>query len=294
MNAKTQYRLNAMDLDILLALVRAGTLADAGQRLGVDGSTVFRSIQRIERGLGQRLFDRSRTGYRPSELTLQLVGHAERIEAELEDARSALQQEPEQVSGLVRITSTDTIMNNLVVPALQFIYQLHPQLRFELHAGNELANLTRRDADIAVRATSRPPAHLVGKSLGDIRIAVFAQRVSGIASLEDALSAQVPWIAPDDALPEHPSVMWRKRNYPKIEPVYRVSSIATVMESVAAGLGIGVIPLFMAAARDDLISLTPPLDDYQTQLWLLTHVESRHLRRIATVFTHLAQQITLV
>lgn len=293
MNAKTQYRLNATDLDILLALVRAGTLADAGQRLGVDGSTVFRSIQRIERGLGQRLFDRSRTGYLPSELTLQLVGHAERIEAELEDARSALQQEPEQVSGLVRITSTDTIMNSLVVPALASIYRVHPNLRFELHTGNELANLTRRDADIAVRATSRPPAHLVGKSLGGIRIAVYARRESGFTTLEDALNVQIPWIAPDDALPEHPSVMWRKRNYPKIEPVYRVSSIATVMESVAAGLGIGVIPLFMAAARDDLISLTPPLDDYQTQLWLLTHVESRHLRRVATVFTHLAQQIEL-
>lgn len=293
MTAKTQYRLNATDLDILLALVRAGTLADAGQRLGVDGSTVFRSIQRIERGLGQRLFDRSRTGYLPSELTLQLVGHAERIEAELEDARSALQQEPEQVSGLVRITSTDTIMNSLVVPALAFIYHVHPNLRFELHTGNELANLTRRDADIAVRATSRPPAHLVGKSLGGIRIAVYARRESGFTTLDDALVAQIPWIAPDDALPEHPSVMWRKRNYPKIEPVYRVSSIATVMESVAAGLGIGVIPLFMAAARDDLISLTPPLDDYQTQLWLLTHVESRHLRRVATVFTHLAQKIEL-
>lgn len=293
MNAKTQYRLNAADLDVILALVRAGTLADAGQRLAVDGSTVFRSIQRIERGLGQRLFDRSRTGYLPSELALQLVSHAERIEAELEDARSALQQEPEQVSGLVRITSTDTIMNSLVVPVLQSIHRMHPQLRFELHTGNELANLTRRDADIAVRATMRPPAHLVGKSLGGIRIAVFAQRASGLINLEDALTAQVPWIAPDDALPEHPSVLWRKRHYPKVEPIYRVSSIATVMESVVAGLGIGVIPLFMAAGREDLNALTPSLEDYQTQLWLLTHVESRHLRRVATAFTHLAQQIRL-
>lgn len=294
MNANTQYKLNAADLDILLALVRAGTLADAGQRLGVDGSTVFRSIQRIERGLGQRLFDRSRLGYLPLELTLELVAHAERIEAELEEARSALQLEPEQVSGVVRITSTDTIMNSLVVPALASINILHPQLRFELHAGNELANLTRRDADIAVRATLKPPEHLVGKSLGGIRIAVFAQRASGLTTLEEVLETQVPWIAPDDALPEHPSVLWRKRHCPKVEPVYRVSSIATVMESIAAGLGVGVVPLFMAAGREDLIALTPALDDYQTQLWLLTHTESRHLRRVSTVFAHLAQQIVLV
>ena len=66
MNARTQYRLNAMDLETVLSLVRAGTLAGAGERLGVDPSTIFRSVQRIERGLGQRLFERSRSGYLPT------------------------------------------------------------------------------------------------------------------------------------------------------------------------------------------------------------------------------------
>ncbi len=62
MNAQTQYKLTAADLDLLLSVVRAGTLADTGKRMGVDASTIFRAIQRIERGLGQPLFERSRSG----------------------------------------------------------------------------------------------------------------------------------------------------------------------------------------------------------------------------------------
>lgn len=284
MNAKTQYKLNANDLDTILALVRSGTLAEAGARLGVDGSTVFRSIQRIERGLGQRLFERSRAGYLASEFAKQLANHGERIEAELETARSSAQQAPEQVSGIVRITSTDTIMNSLVVPTIKSIHLTHPQLQFELHTGNELVNLTRREADIAIRATLKPPPHLVGKQLGIIRVALFAEKNSPLNSVEDAINSNAPWIAPDDALPDHPSVKWRKNHFPKIIPTYSVSSILTVMESVSAGLGVGVIPLFMAAHRQDLKQISEPLEECNTQLWILTHSESRHLRRVSTVF----------
>lgn len=68
--------------------MRAGTLAEAAQRLGIDASTIFRSVQRIERGPGQRLFERSRSGYRATPLGAQLARHAERIESELATARS--------------------------------------------------------------------------------------------------------------------------------------------------------------------------------------------------------------
>jgi DNA-binding transcriptional LysR family regulator len=159
MNASTQYKLAAADLEIVLALVRCGTLADSGERLGVDASTVFRSLQRIERGLGQALFERTRSGYQASELAQSLAEHGEQLEAALESARSAAQLRPDEVSGTVRITTTDTILHGLVAPALKELSALHPMLDFELHTGNELASLTRRDADIAVRATKRPPQH---------------------------------------------------------------------------------------------------------------------------------------
>ena len=293
MNAKTQYDLSPTDLQAVLALQRGGNLAQAGERLGVDASTVFRTVQRIERGLGQTLFERSRTGYLPTELGQSLAEHAEQLEAALEAARSAVALRPEQVSGTVRITTTDTILHGLVAPALKSLCTSHPRLAFELHTGNELASLTKRDADIAVRATKRPPQHLVGKHVGPIRMALYAAKKGSVKHYADVQADKAPWIAPDDALPEHPSVVWRRRHFPKATPRYRVNSILTVMELVALGLGVGMVPVFLTQGRADLRQLSDVIDECQTELWLLTHPESRHLRRVSTVFGHLAQALAL-
>jgi DNA-binding transcriptional LysR family regulator len=293
MIANAQYKLGAGDLEIVLALVRAGSLAGAGERLGVDASTVFRSIRRIERGLGQRLFERSRAGYAASELAQILAEHAEQMETRLEQARSAAQTAPDQVAGTVRISTTDTILHGLIAPVLLTLADVHPLLGYELHAGNELTSLTRRDADIAVRATQHPPPHLVGKHIGPIHVALYAGTAGPVRRYEEVEAGRAAWIAPDDALPGHPSVLWRKRHHPKAVPRYRVNSILTVMALVAAGMGVGVLPVFLAQSRRDLVALTDILDECRTELWLLAHPESRHLRRVATVFRHLSENLRL-
>ena len=293
MIAKTQYRISPADLEITLALVRGGTLASAGERLGIDASTVFRSLQRIERGLGRALFERTRSGYLANELASELAEHAERMEAALEAARSSAEAAPAQISGTVRITTTDTVLHGLVGPALRSLQITHPLLGYEIHTGNELASLTRRDADIAVRATKRPPQHLVGKHIGPIRVAVYAAKRGGARKFAEVEAGKSDWIAPDDALPEHPSVVWRKRHYPKLAPRYRVNSILSVLELVALGLGVGIVPLFLAEGRSDVIRLTEALDECETELWLLTHPESRHLRRVGAVYSHLAQTMKM-
>ena len=293
MIAKTQYRMSPGDLEVALALVRGGTLASAGERLGVDASTVFRSLQRIERGLGRALFERTRSGYLVTELGAELAKNAETMEAALEAARSSAQAAPGQISGTVRITTTDTVLHGMVAPALHALQKVHPLLSYELHTGNELASLTRRDADIAVRATKRPPQHLVGKHIGPIRVALFTAKRGSVRKFADVEAGQADWVVPDDALPEHPSVLWRKRHFPKANPRYRVNSILSVLELVAQGLGVGIVPLFLADGRKDVMRLTDALDECETDLWLLAHPESRHLRRVGAVYSHLAQAMRM-
>ena len=293
MIAKSQYRMSPRDLEVTLALVRGGTLATAGERLGTDASTVFRSLQRIERGLGRPLFERTRSGYLATELATELAEHGEQMEVALEAARSSVEAAPAQVSGTVRITTTDTVLHGLVGPALRSLHAVHPLLSYDLHTGNELASLTRRDADIAARATKRPPQHLVGKHIGPIRVALYAARRGGARKFADVEAGKADWIAPDDALPEHPSVVWRKRHFPRAAPRYRVNSILSVLELVALGLGVGIVPLFLADGRSDVVRLTEPLDESETQLWLLTHPESRHLRRVGAVYSHLAKTMKM-
>jgi DNA-binding transcriptional LysR family regulator len=293
MNAKLQYKISAPDLETILALTRTGKLADAGERLQIDASTVFRALQKIEKGLGQQLFERSRTGYKPLELAQELATRAENMEFELESARSVAQIDPEKVAGSVRITSTDTVLHGLIGPLLQRLKVLHPLLSFDLHTGNELASLTKRDADIAVRATKKPPQHLIGKHLGPIKVALYASKKSRIRKADSAAISKSVWIAPDEALPDHPSVIWRKKHFPKLSPTYRVSSILSVAELVAQGLGIGVLPVFLANTRNDLKLLSETIEESQTELWLLTHTDARHLRRVSAVYSFISQELNL-
>ncbi|MGH8782336.1 LysR family transcriptional regulator [Paraburkholderia sp.] len=287
----TQYELTPADTQTVLALVRAGTLAEAALRLGLDASTVFRSVQRIERGLGQRLFERSRTGYRATPLGLQLARHAERIETELAAARSSVQAAGHRVAGPVHVTTTDTVLYGLLLPMLRDLADLHPALSFELTADNTLASLTKRDADIAIRATRRAPGHLIGKQVGPVHVAVFAAKSTGIRSGDPDALAHCDWVAPDGSLGNHPSVQWRKRHCPDVQPRYWTNSVMAVLELVAGGFGVGIVPVFLARGRDDLVQLTPPLDEAEAQIWVLAHPESRHLPHVAAVYAYIAERL---
>lgn len=277
---------------MLLALVRGGTLAEAASRLGADASTVFRAVQRIEKNLGQRLFERSRRGYLPSDAMLDIARHAERIEMELEAARATARRPSDEVSGRVRVTTTDSVLRGLVLPCLPALARQHPLLQLELRAGNELVSLSRRDADLALRATPKPPDHLIGRKLGTIRFVACTAKPSKPSRKPIALDA-LDWIAPDEAMPEHPSVRWRRKHYPKLAPRHLVDGLVGVADAIQAGLGVGVVPLFMLQGAPQLVALTAPLEGCASDLWLLAHPESRHLRRIAAVYEHFAQGIRL-
>ncbi len=272
----------------------ARTLARAGERLGVDASTVFRSLKRVERKLGQRLFERGRGGYLPDELATQLAGHAEEMEVALESARSSIEKVPSQVSGAVRISTTDVLLHGLIAPALATLRQTHPLLAFDLHTSNELVNLTRRDADVAVRATRRPPQHLVGRKLGTIEVAVYAAKRRGAAKWADVEAERTDWIGVDDAMPgTSVGRVAAPALSQKVVPRFKVGSILSVLEFTALGIGVGILPLFLGEGRRDLVRLTDALTDAETDLWLLAHPESRHLRRVSVTYTHLSQAIRL-
>lgn len=289
--ARTQYQLTAADLEVVLALVRGGTLAQAAERSGSDPSTVFRALQRVERRLGQRLFERTRQGYLPTEAASEVARHAERIETELEAARAAAAGSAAPVAGRVRLTTTDSVLRGLVLPQLPALARQHPLLQLELRTTNELMSLTRRDADLAVRATPRPPEHLVGRHLGTLRFAVCGLR-SAHARRPQTLDG-LDWIAPDEAMPEHPSVRWRRRHLPRLAPRHLVDGIVGVVDAIKAGLGVGVLPLFMLDVEPQLKALSPPLEGCESSLWLLAHPEARHLRRIAAVYQHLGEALRL-
>lgn len=287
-NAATQYQLEFPDLALILALVRGGSLARAAQLLKVDVSTVFRAVRRLETSLGQQLFEKSRAGYLPTSLAQTLAEQAERAEQALEAARIGVEQGGEVVSGTVRLTCTDSVLQGLLLPALAQFMPNYPALTIELSTSNDFANLSRRDADIALRLTRTPPEHLVGRELAKISYRVCASQ-RYLQKVEAADLAALTWIAPDDFLPDHPTVAWRRQQLPGVTPSYRCNSMLSVTELVRAGLGVAALPDFLIG--DGLQALSEPLHGYDTALWLLTRPDCRALRSVVTLFDELGRAL---
>ncbi|AZF38900.1 Transcriptional regulator, LysR family [Pseudomonas sp. R4-39-08] len=289
LNAAVHYQVDYNDLSLVLALVRGGTLARAAGLLRVDVSTVFRAVRRLEAALGQTLFEKNRAGYLPTGLATHLAQQAERAELALEAARIGVEQGGEVISGTVRLTCTDAVLQGLLLPALARFMANYPALILELSTSNDFANLSRRDADIALRLTSKPPEHLVGRCLGTVTYQVCASADYALRHAGQEL-ADLAWIAPDDFLPDHPTVAWRREHLPGVRPGYRCNSMQSVTELVRAGLGVAALPDFLIG--DGLQPLGCALAGHDTALWLLTRPDCRALRSVVTLFDELGRHVS--
>jgi DNA-binding transcriptional LysR family regulator len=283
--------LQAGELALVLALIRGRTLHGAAERLGVDASTVFRAIRRLEKALGETLFDRGRQGYVPTPLALDLGGYAERIESQLQEARAAASRSSGEPAGVLRVTTTDTVLHRLLLPLAARFAQQHPGIELELVATNQLANLSRREADVAIRATRKPPEHLVGVKLGVLRAAVFASKA--YLARGKPYPDGADWIALDDSLPDHPSQNWRRRRLPHLPARHRVNSVMSVAGAVMAGMGVGVVPLFVFDGDEQVEIVEGPLDELDTDLWCLAHPDARDLQRVKLWFAFLREHVQL-
>lgn len=284
------------DLALVLALVRGRTLAEAGRRLGLDTSSVFRAVKKLEQRLGLTLFDRSRQGLVPGELALALAQRAEAVEAELEQARALLSGgDGQAVAGTLRVSCSDITLAGLLMPLLPAFTRAWPAVELELLASNQLARLDRREADVVLRGTRQPPEHLVGVRLGTLRSALWASQAYLDGLAPGTGPEAMAWATPDadPALPDYPSRRWRLARYPQLVPRLRCDGMLAVAQAVQAGVAVGVAPYFLMDRRPGLVDLSGHLPEVDTELWLLTHPDVRHLRRVKVFFDFVRQQLVL-
>ncbi len=272
------------DLRVVLALARGRTLEAAALRLGADPSTVFRRARAVEKRMGVKLFERSREGYLPTEAGAAAVQAAERVESEVLGLEERIGSGDAAPAGALRVTTTDTIQNDLLVPRLGEFVARYPEVRIELAATNLFADLTKRDADVALRPTRKPPGHLVGRSLGAVPWAVYAPRALARSLRTGSALDSVGWVIPDDSLAELPAARWRRQRHPRARIALAVNSIAAVRLALAQGLGVGVLPCFVGDACTGLVRFGEPVAELDSELWILTHPDYRGLARVRAFF----------
>jgi DNA-binding transcriptional LysR family regulator len=261
------------DLRHVLAAARAGTLAAAARRLGVNQTTVSRRIAAAETALGVRLFDRVDGMLRPTCEGEAAIARAAQIEREVEALGRGIGGADAEPAGVVRLTTVPILANRLLVPALPDLFAEHPLLQIELIAESRNLHLTRREADIALRLARPEAGTALARRIGQLDYAVYAP-VRGAA-------ADLPWITYEDGLGHLPQARWIAAQAPASAPL-RVNDAEAILHAVRAGLGKSLLPCFVAEGAKDLARIGARVV-LSREVWLVVHRDLRAQGRIAAV-----------
>lgn len=276
------------DLRYVLAVHRSGSLAGAARSLHVSHVTVARRIDAIEKALGVRLFDRKRDGYRVTDAAAELVERAEQVEEQINALERRAWRENEQVRGTVRLTVTDTVAATVLPGMLRKLHEQHPQLTLEVTSSDQPLNITKHDADIAIRHTTSPPEMLVGHLLTPVRYAVYGSAQFATRGRRKPVDfSAVPWVAPDESAVEQRFNDWLTQHGHDGRVVLRCNSFLGIYSAVRAGVGVGILSCFTASSLGGVVRLSPVIPEVDFAYWILTHPELRGVARVATVYAFL-------
>jgi molybdate transport repressor ModE-like protein len=272
------------DLRLVAAILETGSLSGAARRLGINHATAFRRLQKIEAQLGVRLFERLDGHYTATEAGQELANAGAVIENVAGESLRKVAGRDLQPSGLVRITTTESLAGHFVGPIALACREKHPDIRLDVSMTNMIHNLSRRDADIALRPASRPPEELIGKRIATIAHAVYGARRYLRGERKTRALRDHDWIALDDSMGEHFSLRWLAKILSPDRARLRMNSYPGIYRACVDGLGLAVLPCFVGDSDAALKRVTGTLDDCHTDLWLLTHPDLRNMVRVKAVF----------
>jgi DNA-binding transcriptional LysR family regulator len=275
------------DLRYVLAVGDAGSLAGAARRLGVNHTTVLRRIGALEQRLGLRLFERLPSGYALTAGGEELITAARDIDATVTVLERKLAGQDLRLAGTVRVTTTDTVMGSILPDIIAEFRRSHPGIRLEIAVSNLMVNLTRREADVAIRPAANPPETLVGRRVGAIAFAIYASPDYLAGRDPSASLADHRWVAPDDSLADTVVARWMRAQLPQAEITFAADSFMTLRLAAQAGLGLAALPCYLGDSSPDLLCVHPPIPQLQSALWILTHSDLRQTARIRA-FTEFA------
>lgn len=270
---------------LVKAIADARSLVGAADTLGINHSTVFRRLGALEESLGVRLFERSRSGYSATPAGDEMIALAAKMEQEIVDFERALAGRSAKPAGELRLTTNDAFLNWLIAPMLASFRKAYPDIRLEVIVGHEHLNLSRRDADVALRATLEPPETLVGRKIAHIGWAAY-----GPANFAGG-DHERQWVA----FGEGPGVAgprrWFEDNVAPDAVVCRVDSVAGVASAVSAGIGSGLLPCLIGDRLEGVARIGEKMP-FGDDMWLLTHPDLRHSARVRAFMDHAGAELT--
>ncbi|PND34745.1 LysR family transcriptional regulator [Achromobacter pulmonis] len=277
-----------MDWDnarIFLAIYRIGTLRGAAALLQIDQATAGRRLAALESSLDARLFLRTPSGYVPTAAGELAFAAAERMEQAADQLQRQMQGMDHRLSGVVRVATSETVARYFVMEAVRRVHAQHPDIRVTLSTAIQLSNLTRREADLAIRNLRPDNPDLIHRHLARKEVGLYASRSYLAAHGEPR---------PGTAFAGHTLVTYQQSVLPGWSDTFcgeptgngriglELNSGLMIIEAVAAGLGIGELPTHMAPDYPDLVRIWPHRSE-SYDLWLVMHGDLNRTARVRAV-----------
>jgi DNA-binding transcriptional LysR family regulator len=280
------------DLRYVLAVANAGSLAGAAHHLGVNHTTVLRRVSAFEKRLGVRLFERLPTGYVLTAGGEELIAGARHIDDTVATLERKLAGRDLRLSGTVRVTTTDTLMASILPEILAEFRTAHPGIQTEIALSNLMLNLTKRDADVAIRPAKHPPETLLGRRVAKVAFAIYGSPHYLARRRNPGDLAAHQWVGPDDSLADTSVAQWMRSELAESEIALRADSLLALRQAAQAGLGLAALPCYLADASRDLVCVHGPIAAMETALWILTHEDLRHTARIRAFIEFAARALS--
>lgn len=279
------------DVRYFLAAARGGSVRAAAMRLGVNHSTVLRRIAQFEERLGTQLFERLPSGYRITAAGEEVLEAAEHMEASSHQLETRVFGRDQSVRGLLRVTLTPTVATHLLMPDFAEFARLHPDIEMEILSSGELANLTNREADVAIRVVydrKTLPLNLHGLKGPDLFSGVYMSRERS-AAWHAGAPDPIRWIViSDHGLPD-----WAKEGgIPTTGVPFRITDGAAQIAAVRLGVGVTTLPCFVGDADPLLLRAPGTVLHMQGTLWLLTQGEARKTKRVRIFTEFMANRLS--
>ena len=269
------------DLPYFLAVADQGNLNRAASVLGVNHSTVFRRINGMEKRLGVRLFERLSEGYALTAEGAEVLESAREADHAIHRLQRSVAGRDAALSGQVRMTAAPDLARRYVAPALAAFALEHPGIRVELATSHTDYDLSRREADLALRATSRPPDHLVGRRVLSMPWRVYGSEAYLAEHGRPESMAELgrhALIGSDQGFARVPVFGRLRERFPPERFAATANDLATMEALAAAGLGLALLPADLGDAG--LVALFPVEPAYASEIWILTHPDLRQVPRI--------------
>jgi DNA-binding transcriptional LysR family regulator len=276
------------DLRYFLAVARAGSTLAAAKALGTSQSTVHRRIAELEAQIGRSLVTRRPTGYRLTELGEHLLPFAEGVENATTAFERQLLASDSELTGTIRVTCASTLADRLArAPLIDAFHARYPGLRVELVITDRLLDLSKGEAEIAIRLGEPHDDTLIGRKIAEVPWAVYASQ----SYVERHGRPECPKdierhfvVAYDGEIANYSAARWLRSVAPRARVAARSETWPGFVLAVKSGVGLGPLPIHHGDRDKDLIRLIDPGPELVSDFWLLMHRDLRRTPRVRAFF----------